>query len=119
MRFLLRLLILGVTIFLISYLFPSLIKVNSFMTALIVALVLAIINAFIRPIVLILTLPLNIVTFGLFTFVVNALMLILASQIVPGFAISSFWAALLASILISAVNTFVSSKAVEEEREED
>ncbi len=117
MKFLLRLLILGATIFLISYLFPSLIQVDNFITAFIVALVLAIINAFVRPIVMILTLPLNILTLGLFTFIVNALMLILASEIVPGFAISSFWTALLASILISIVNAFVSSKVMEEEED--
>lgn len=116
MKFLVRLVILGVTIFLISYLFPGLIKVDNLLTSLIVALVLAIINAFIRPIVLILTLPLNIVTLGLFTFVINAFMLILASYVVPGMSISGFWAALLASILISIVNAFISS-GVEEEDE--
>lgn len=117
MKFLLRLAILGGTIFLISYLFPSLIKVDNFVTALIVALILAIVNAFIRPIVLVLTLPINILTLGLFTFVINALMLILVSAIVPGFAISSFWAAIIASILMSIVNAFVSSQVVEEEED--
>lgn len=115
MKFLLRLVILAATIFLISYLFPGLINVDSPMTALVVALVLAIINAFIRPVVLILTLPINIISLGLFTFVVNAFMLILASKIVPGFTINSFWTAILASLLISIVNTFISSKMEEEE----
>ncbi len=119
MKFLLRLLILAVTVFLVSYLFPSLIEVDNFLTALIVALVLAVINAFIRPIVLILTLPFNILTLGLFTFVVNALMLVLASEIVPNFTVHSFWGAFLASILISVVNAFISSGVAEEEKDED
>ena len=88
---------------------------DSPITALIVALVLAIINAFIRPVVLILTLPINIISLGLFTFVINAFMLILTSKIVPGFTISSFWTAILASLLISIVNGFISSKVEEEE----
>lgn len=115
MKFLLRLLVLGVTIFLISYLIPGLIQVDSLVTALVVALVLALINAFIRPVVLILTLPINLLTLGLFTFVINALMLLLASAVVPGFGISGFWAALVASILISVVNSFLSSRIVEDE----
>jgi len=119
MKFLLRLAILAGTIFLISYLFPGLIKVDSPLTALIVALVLAIINALIRPVVLVLTFPINILTLGLFTFIINGLMLILVSSIVPGFTISSFWAAVLASIFISIVNAFVSSRIVDEQQEDN
>jgi putative membrane protein len=114
-KFLLRLLVLAVTVFLISYLFPGLIEVDNFVTALIVALVLAIINAFVRPVVLILTLPLNLLTLGLFTFVINAFMLIMTSAIVPGFRVHSFWTALLSSVLISIVNAFISSGLSEEE----
>lgn len=109
MKFLLRLLICALVIFLIAYRFPSLIVVDNFVTALIAALVLAVVNAFIRPVVLVLTIPANVLTLGLFTFIVNALMLWLVSVIVPGFKIAGFIAALVASLLISVVSTFLSS----------
>ena len=117
MKFFVRILVLAITVFLISYLFPGLIEVDNFVTALIVALVLAIINAFVRPVVLILTLPINLLTLGLFTFVINALMLMLTSAIVPDFRVQSFWTAMIASILISIVNAFISSGVSEEEEE--
>ncbi|MDI6892591.1 MAG: phage holin family protein [Actinomycetota bacterium] len=109
MKFLLRLLICALVIFLIAYWFPGLIVVDNFVTALIAALVLAVVNASIRPVVLVLTIPANVLTLGLFTFIVNALMLWLVSVIVPGFKIAGFIAALVASLLISVVSTFLSS----------
>lgn len=87
--------------------------IESFYSALIVALVLGLVNAVIRPIILLLTLPINIVTLGLFTFVVNALMLSLVSTVVKGFSIDSFGTALTAAIilwLISFVTNLVSSR---------
>lgn len=68
------------------------------------AVVLALINTFIRPVLLLLTLPINIVTLGLFTLVINALLVMLAAAIVPGFQIASFWTALLFSILLFLIN---------------
>lgn len=77
------------------------IKIIGFGTALIVALVIGLINIFIRPIVEILTLPINILTLGLFTFIINALLLWLVAAMVIGFEITGFFAALLGSILLS------------------
>jgi putative membrane protein len=72
--------------------------------ALILAVVLGLINMFIKPIVFILTLPLTIVTLGLFSLVINAGMILLAAKIVPGFSIPGFWTALIFSIVLSLVN---------------
>ena len=72
--------------------------------AIVLAVVLALINIFIKPIIIILTLPINILTLGLFSLVINALLVMFASYIVPGFQISGFWVALVFSILISLIN---------------
>ncbi len=89
----------AITIFLVAKLVPGF-RVDSFTTALIVALVLGLINAFIKPVILILTLPINILTLGIFTFVVNALLLILVSKFIQGFTISGFVPAFIGAILI-------------------
>lgn len=83
------------------------IAITGFGTALIVALVIGLINVFIRPIVTILTLPINFLTLGLFTFVINALMLWLAAALVAGFEISGFFAALLGSLLLSLFSLMI------------
>lgn len=76
--------------------------------AIVGSIFLGIINAVIRPIVLLLTLPVNIVTLGLFTLVVNGLMLWLTASIVKGFNITGFWAAVLSAILISIISALLS-----------
>lgn len=73
--------------------------------AIVLAVVLALINVFIKPVINLLTLPLNIVTLGLFSLVVNALLIMLAAQIVPGFTVDGFWTALFFSIIVSLVTT--------------
>jgi len=78
--------------------------VSSFLTALLAALVLGLVNALIRPILFILTLPVTIITLGLFAFVVNALMIWLVSTVVPGFQVDGFVPALLAAILLWVVS---------------
>ncbi|MBN1828744.1 MAG: phage holin family protein, partial [Deltaproteobacteria bacterium] len=80
------------------------IHVSDFFAALVAAFFLGILNAFVRPILLILTLPINLVTFGLFTFVVNALLLMAASGAVKGFEVRGFWSAVLGSVIISLAN---------------
>jgi len=78
--------------------------------AIILAVVLGVINAFIRPVILILTLPLNILTLGLFSFVINALLVLLASKIVTGFTVKGFWWAMLFSIVVSLINSLFNKK---------
>lgn len=83
--------------------------VNGYATALIAALVLGIINTIIKPILIFLTLPLTIITLGLFTFVINAVVLWLASQIVPGIFIDSALSAILAALVLSVVSTILTA----------
>lgn len=82
-------------------------NVDSFQTALIVALVLGIANAIIKPILVILTLPINIITLGLFTFVINALLLLGVSALVTGFTITGFIPALIAAVILWAINLII------------
>ena len=87
------------------------IQVQGLVPLLVAAAMIGIINAFVRPVVLVLTLPLTIVNFGLFVLVVNAAMLTLASALVPGFAVRGFWAALCGWLLLSlftfAINVLI------------
>jgi putative membrane protein len=96
----------AVLIFVLANVLPG-IAVSGFLAAFVVAVVLGLVNAVIRPIILILTLPINILTLGLFTFVINALMVLLVAAIVPGFSVASFWWALLFSIILSVANAVV------------
>src|SRR3989344_1033371 len=72
--------------------------------AIVLAVVLGIINLFVKPVLALLTLPLTLITLGLFSFVLNALLIMLAAMIVPGFAISGFWAAFFFGIVLALVN---------------
>ena len=92
---------------LVAYIYPG-VHVESFVAALIAALVLGLVNAFIRPLLVILTFPVTLLTLGLFLFVINALMFWLAAEVVHGFAVSGFWDALVGSILYSVI-TLVTS----------
>lgn len=89
-----------------TYLLPG-VHMESLTTALVVALVLGIINAILKPILLILTLPINILTLGLFTLVINAVLIMLTTLIVPGFLVDNFWWALLFGIFLSIMNSFL------------
>lgn len=104
MNILLRWVIISLVIMAMAYVFPG-IKANNFFVALVAAIILGLINVIIRPILIILTLPVNILTLGLFTFVINALMVMLAAYLVPGFEVASFWWALLLSLILSVVNS--------------
>jgi len=96
-------LVYAIAILLTSYLLPG-VRLQGFGAALVTALVLGIINAVIRPILLFLTLPINILTLGLFTFVINTLLILLTSRLVPGFEVQNFWWALLFGIILSVIN---------------
>jgi putative membrane protein len=98
----------ALALLIITYLVPS-IHIRSFGTALIVALVLGLINALLRPVLLILTLPVTILTLGLFILVVNALCFWLAASLLKGFEVSGFWSAFFGSILYSIVSWLLSA----------
>jgi len=101
--FLASLLITMVTLMAASVLVPG-IYIQGLFTTLVSALVIGFINAIIKPIFTILTLPFTIMTFGLFLFIVNGLMLLLAAAVVPGFYVSGLGAAVIGSIVISFIN---------------
>lgn len=96
----------AVVIFLLAYFLPG-ITLSGFLSALLVAIVLGVINAVIKPVLLVLALPINIFTLGLFTLVINALLIMLVAYIVPGFQVTNFWWALLFGIVLSAVMFFI------------
>ena len=102
MRLILNWLVSAVAIVIAAYILPG-ITAAGFVTALILAIVLGAINAFLRPILVMLTLPLTVFTFGLFLLVINAALIMLAAAIVPGFAVASFWWALLFSVVLSLI----------------
>jgi putative membrane protein len=108
MRLLLRLGINMAAILAIAYLFPGLVWVDSVWSALGAAFLLGIVNAVIRPIFILLTLPLTLLTLGLFLLVINALMLWLVAGLVGGFYVSGFFGAFCGSILISLVSWILS-----------
>ena len=89
----------GVALLLVANIVPGF-TIDSFYSALIAALVLGLVNALVRPLFLILTLPVTILTLGLFTFVINAFMIWLVSTVVKGFTIEGFVPALLAALLL-------------------
>lgn len=108
MNILVQWLVNTVAIIITAYLLPW-IHVTGFGVALIAAFVLGVINVFLKPILIVLTLPINILTLGLFTFVINALLVMLAGKIVPGFEVEGFWSALLFSIVLAIVNGILGS----------
>ena len=94
-------------IFLTSYIVPG-VKIQNFWSAFWVAFVLAFVNTIIRPICLLLTLPLNFLTLGLFTLVINAFMVMLVSSMVDSFQIPNFWVALIFSLVLALLNAVFS-----------
>jgi putative membrane protein len=92
-----------VAIFVTAEIVPG-IEVSNFLVAFIVAVALGVINVFLKPIFMILTLPINILSLGLFTLVINASLVMLTGKIVDGFEVSSFWWALIFSLVLSLVH---------------
>jgi putative membrane protein len=111
MNLFIRLLINALIILLVSHLLPGF-EVASFYNALWVAVVLGLINVTLKPLLILLTLPINILSLGLFTFVINAVLLLLTASIVKGFEIHGFWWAFLASLIISALQIFTTKLIV-------
>ena len=108
MRILIVWLINTVALLVLPYLMTS-IRISGFWTALIAALVLGLGNALIRPILVVLTLPVTLVTLGLFIFVINGLLFWLVSRMVDGFYVSSFWAAIGGALLYSIISWALST----------
>ena len=103
MKILVHLVISAVAVFVTARILPG-VTVDGFATALVVAVVLGVVNALLRPLLLLLTLPLNILTLGLFTFVIIGGLVQFTAMLVPGFKVASFWWALAFALVLSLVN---------------
>jgi putative membrane protein len=106
MKFIIRIVMTGAVAMVLAEIIPG-ISIDSFWTSIIVALVLAVLNALIKPLLVLLTLPITIVTLGLFLFVINALIILLAGEFVYGFRVEGFWAALLFGLLLSFITSLM------------
>ena len=96
----------AIAVFVSAYILPG-VQLSNFLTAMVVAVVLGVVNAIIKPILVLLTLPITVVTFGLFALVINAVMILLVSSVVDGFTVNGFWWALIFSIVLSVVSTIL------------
>ncbi len=113
-RFVLRTLFTAAVALGLSHVLPG-IRITDYWAAILIILVLSLLNTFVKPLLILFTLPLTVFTFGLFLFVINALMILLGSEIVKGFEVSNFWYALLFSIILSLLNSFLDRKEREAE----
>jgi putative membrane protein len=105
-RFFLKTMVTAVAVLTASYVLDG-VNVDSTLTAILVAIVLGLLNSFIKPILIILTIPISIVTLGLFLLVINILIVKWASDLVPNFTVDGWWSALLFSIIVSVVSSVI------------
>jgi putative membrane protein len=118
MKFIIQLVISTLAVLIASYILPGVsIDNNSFFTALMVAAVLSFLNAVVKPIMIILTIPVTIISFGLFLLVINALIILLAAKLVDGFHVNGFWWALLFSFILSIITSILESVKKRDEHE--
>lgn len=103
MNILINWLIYSLAILVSAYVLPG-VTVSAFSTALFAALILGVLNALLKPLLVLLTLPINILTLGLFTFVINSIIVLIADKLVTGFEVAGFWWALLFSIILSVIS---------------
>lgn len=115
MRWLITLLLNGLALLAADYLIAG-IQIKGIFSALLAALVLGLINTFIRPVLVVLTLPITLLTLGLFIFIINAFGFIIASWIVPGFTVYSFWGAFWGAILTSIISWLLNGVFKREDR---
>lgn len=100
---LINLIINAIAFYVIAYIVPG-VKIENFQTLGVVAIIWGVLSVILKPILILLTLPVNIMTLGLFTFVINAFMIMLMSNFVPGFRVDGFGTALLAAIVLALLN---------------
>lgn len=94
----------AIAVLITAYMLPG-VKIENFITAILVAAVLALLNNFLKPILIILTIPVTILTLGLFLLVINGVIILLADDLIGGFHVDNFWWALLFSIILSILNS--------------
>lgn len=108
MRFVLQILLTGIIVVLLSNLLPG-VSVAGYGSAILVAVVLALLDLIVKPVLVLLTLPVTIITLGLFLLVINAIIILMANAFVPGFTVAGFWVALIFSILLSLIQAILFS----------
>lgn len=101
-----QIIISGLAVIISAYLLPG-ISVANFFTGIVIAALLALLNMTIKPILVFLTIPITLVTLGLFLLVINAFIVIIAAEIIPGFVVNGFWWAVLFSVILSVVNSLL------------
>jgi len=106
--FLIRWGITALALLTVTHLFDG-ISAESFQAVAVTALLLGIVNAFIRPVILIVTLPINLLTLGLFTFFINGILLLLVAKLVHGFSVSGFWTGILGALVVSLISVALSA----------
>ncbi len=107
--FLVKILLGGISVLIAEFLLPG-VHIDDFMTGFILAAVIILINLTLKPILILLTLPLTLITFGLFLLVINALMLLLADHFIDGFSVDGFWWAILFAIVLSVINSLFGNR---------
>ncbi|MGC6431767.1 MAG: phage holin family protein [Jejuia sp.] len=115
MNWIIKLLLNAVAVFILAYALSG-VSVNGYVGALIVALVISLLNILVKPILVIFTLPATILTLGLFLLVINAIIILLADQLIDGFAVANFWWALIFSILLSILQSILHSLLKEDKK---
>lgn len=115
MRYLVRLILSGVAVYLLAYLLPG-VHVGDYIDALVVALVISLLNIFVRPVLVFLTIPATIVTLGLFLIVINAIIIWLTHLMLDSFNVDNFWWALLFSVLLSVLNSLFAGREDQPQR---
>lgn len=108
MKFIIKILMTAIVVVLLANFLPG-VSVDGFMTALIVVVVLTLLDLIVKPILVLFTLPVTIVTFGLFLLVINAIIILLADAFVGGFNVAGFWVALIFSLLLSIIQSILFS----------
>jgi putative membrane protein len=107
-KFIGKILVTAVAALIVSYLLPG-VNINDSVTAILLAVVLALLNGIVKPILIVLTIPITILTLGLFLLVINILIIKWAAAIVPGFTVRDWWSALLFSLLLSLATAVIES----------
>lgn len=115
MRFIIKMLISAMVVTIIAYVLPG-VHVENFLSAIAVAVVLALLNTFLKPILVVLTIPVTLFSLGLFILVINAAIVLLAGEIVDGFVVKDFWWALLFSVINSLVSTLLAQSDKQHEK---
>ncbi|HHZ81729.1 MAG TPA: phage holin family protein [Flavobacteriales bacterium] len=115
MKLLIKLIITAIAAVLTSYILPG-VTLDRFADALLLAAVLALFNAFLKPVIVVLTIPVTVLTLGLFLLVINAALVLLADYLLAGFSVTGFWIALFFSIILTIINSILESILIDKKK---